>query len=198
MKPYGFTLQVYIDPSHQPANQDDEDQEGQDELQVWLDPAGHLQAAAFIHFRNIIVKSPAVFCHAEQKVHQGAAGEKDIADQEIFAVQYIPVSNEMDAGEYIVPQDTGDGKDEYGSQVDEYRFFTAPAEVIHGTGDEVFKDRRHRGQRSEGHEDEEQGAPEPAGSHVGENFRQGNKDKGRSLVRMHVVGKAGRENNESG
>lgn len=144
-----------------------------------------------------MVKAPAEFRDAEQEVHQGTAGEENVAHQEIFAVQHVPVSDEMDTGEDIVPQDAGDGKEEYRHQVDEYRFPAAPAEVIHGAGNEVFKDRSYRGERGEGHEDEEQGTPETAGSHVGENLRQGNEDQGRSLVRMHVVGKAGRENDES-
>ena len=183
--------------SHKSADQNDQDEDGEDELEIGFHPAGHFHAAPFIDFFDVIVKAPAEAGNAEEEVHQGTAGEEEIADQEVFAVQHVPSSDEVHAGEDIVSQNAGDGEEEDNDKIHQHRFLSCPAEIIHGAGNEVFKYRRHRGEAGKGHEHEEESAPEPACSHVGKDFRQGNENQGGALVGMHVVGKAGRENDKA-
>ena len=183
--------------SHKSADQNDQDEDGEDELEIGFHPAGHFHAAAFIDFFDVIVKAPAEAGNAEEEVHQGTAGEEEIADQEVFAVQHVPSSDEVHAGEDIVSQDAGNGEKEYYDKIHQHRFLSCPAEIIHGAGNEVLKYCRHRREAGKGHEDEKEGAPEPACGHVGKDFRQGNENQGGALVRMHIIGKAGRENDEA-
>ena len=63
-------------PAAQTHQQDHQNQHGQDELEVDLEPGGHPQAGALVGFRQILVKAPAPLRYAEeqinQKLHQSA------------------------------------------------------------------------------------------------------------------------------
>ena len=106
--------------SHKSADQNDQDEDGEDELEIGFHPAGHFHAAPFIDFFDVIVKAPAEAGNAEEEVHQGTAGEEEIADQEVFAVQHVPSSDEVHAGEYIVSQDAGNGEKEYYDKIHQH------------------------------------------------------------------------------
>ena len=102
---------------YQASNQNDEYQHRQYILKIRLDPERHLETAARIHFRDVLVKAPAPLGRTEEQVDQRACGEKDIAHEEIFTVQDIAVPQEMHAREHIVAENAGDGEDENDHQI---------------------------------------------------------------------------------
>ncbi len=102
----------------------------------------------------------------------------------------------MHIREHVVAQDAGNGEKENDEEIDDYRFLAAPAKVVDTAGNNIFKNRNNRGEAGEGHEDKEQAAPQLTHRHVRKNLGQRDEDEGRALVRVHVIGKAGGENDE--
>ena len=103
----------------------------------------------------------------------------------------------MDAAPQIEAQHAGQAAQQQDHAVERGGLATRPAEVVHAAADQVLKDRDHRGQAGEGHEQEEQRAPDPPAAHVQEHPRQGDEDQARPRVRLHVVAEAGREDDEA-
>lgn len=77
-------------------------------------------------------------------------------------------------------------------------FFAADAEGIHREGQEILKHGQHRGEAGEGHEQEEQGAPQAAALHIDENAGERLEDEGGAGIRLDTIGEAGREDDDAG
>lgn len=181
---------------YQAPNQNDEDQYRQYILKIRLEPERHLETAACIDFRDVLIKAPAPLGRTEEQVDERACREQDIAHEEVFTVQDIAVSEEMHAGEHIVAENAGDGEDENDRQIQQDRFSAAPSEIIHAACDEILKDCRDRREARKGHEYKEERSPELAHGHVAEDLRKGDKNERRPLIRLHIIGEARRENDE--
>ena len=102
---------------YQSPNQNDEYQYRQYILKIWLEPERHLEPAACIDFRDVLVKALAPLGRTEEQVDERACREQDIAHKEVFTVQDIAVSEEMHAREHIVAENAGDGEDENDHQI---------------------------------------------------------------------------------
>lgn len=181
---------------YQASNQNDEDQYRQYILKIRLEPERHPETAACIDLRDVLVKAPAPLGRTEEQVDQRACREQDIAHKEVFTVQDIAISEEMHAREHIVAENAGDGEDENDRQIQQDRFSAAPSEIVHAACDEILKDSRDRREARKGHEYEEERSPELAHGHVAEDLRKGDKNERRPLIRLHIIGKARRENDE--
>lgn len=181
---------------YQAPNQNDEDQHRQYILKIRLEPERHLETAACVDFRDVLVKAPSPLGRTKEQVDERACREQDVAHKEVFTVQDIAISEEMHAGEHIVAENAGDGEDENDRQIQQDRFSAAPSEIIHAARDEILKDGRDRREARKGHEYKEERSPELAHGHVAEYLRKGDKNERRPLIRLHIVGEARRENDE--
>ena len=104
----------------------------------------------------------------------------------------------MHAGPDIIAQHAWDTGRQDKNAVDQHGLFSGPAEVVDAGGQQVLKDGNDRRKAGEGHKEEEKRAPQAAALHIDKDLRQGLENKGRSRVRLHVVGEACRKDDQSG
>ena len=167
------------------------------ELEERLQLAGHANAGAGIGLLQIFVKAPTVPGDAEQQEHQGAARQDQIGHQEVLGIHDAHAPDQGHTAPDVVAQDTGDASDQQEQAVQQGGLFAAPAEVVAAGGQQVLKDRRDGGEAGEGHEQEEQGAPDPAAGHVGEDVGQRLKNQGWAGIGLHAEAEAGGEDNQA-
>ena len=77
-------------------NENDEDQNGENPLEVDLEFRGELEPLTFIGLGQILVKAPAPLRDAEQKVDQRTNRQQQVRDDEVLAVQNIARADDMD------------------------------------------------------------------------------------------------------
>lgn len=146
-----------------------------------------------------MITSPAIPGHTEEGINHTSEWKRQIAHKEVFQIQDVASRTERsEAGQQIEAQNTWKGSDAYNENVDKCRFFSRPSGNFHTHGHEVFKHRNDGGEGGECHEQEEKASPEMSVGHRIEDIWQGDKNQAWSLVRLHPVGEAGRENNQAG
>ena len=164
-------------------HQNHRDQHRQHILEIRLDPPGHLEAVAGVALGSILVKAPAPFGDTEQKIHQTAARQQQVADEEILEIQHRAVcAHGLDKAPHIVAQRTGQTQQHQRRRAHDAGFVAVPAKVLAGAGDDVFKHCNDRGEAGEGHEQKEQCTPQAAACHVRKDVGQGNKNQARACV----------------
>ena len=159
---------------------------------------GHLHAGAAVGLCQVVLKAPAPFADAEHQIDQGAAGQQQVADQEVLGVQHVLAEQGMEVAEYVVAQHAGKACQEDEDAVDDNRLLAAPAEVVNAGGQQVLEHGNDGGEAGEGHEQEEQGTPDPAAGHVDEHAGQSHEDQSGALGGFHVEGEACGEDNQTG
>ena len=76
--------------------------------------------------------------------------------------------------------------------------FTAAAGQFHAAADDILEHCQHGGHGCKSHEQKEQAAPQPTHGHIGKDVGQGDKDKAGAAGLVHMVGKTGREDDQTG
>ena len=178
-------------------DKNDQYQHGQNIAEIVFHPVRDLEALACIRLFLEIVKAPAEFGHAEYRKDQRADREQKVADDEILAVEDITPADQVYGAPEIVSERTGNTCRQQDNKADHRRFHSAPPEVVHTGGDDVFKYRDNGRQAREGHEDEEQRTPQPTERHVDKYLRQGDEDQRGSRRRLYIIREAGGENDQT-
>ena len=159
----------------------------------------HLEALAGVDFLFIVVPAPAVLGNAEQQVHQAAQRQEQVAHEEVLQIQHSAAEHGKAVPcPHVVAQHAGQRKQSDEHEVHQTGLLAAAAGQLHAAADDVLEHGQHGGKRRKGHEQEEQGAPQPAHGHVGKDVGQGNEDQAGAAGLVHTVGEAGREDDETG
>ena len=179
-------------------HKDEQHDQGQNIGHIKPHPSGEFQSAACVGLRQEAFPAPAAAGDAEQQIDQRSQRQDIVADNKVLQIHNDrSLAEGLDPGEDVKAQHTGHGQDQNGDQVDQHRFLPAPAPFLNREGQDVLKDRDHRGQSRKGHEHEKQGAPQPAHGHLVKDVGQGDENQVGARIGGHVKGKAGRENDQA-
>ncbi len=183
---------------HQSLNQNDQDQHWQNELEVVFQAWTDLESGTGICLCQILIEAPAPFRYTEQEVDEGTDRQQQIADQKILCIQDVTVSDQVQVAPDVVAEDTWHAGDQDDHAVDQGSFPAGPAKHIHTEGHDIFKDGDDCGEAGKGHEQEEQGSPDPAAVHMDKHVWQGDEDQFWTGANFDAVAEAGWENDQTG
>ena len=178
-------------------NENDEDQNGENPLEVDLEFRGELEPLTFIGLGKILVKAPAPLRDAEQKVDQRTNRQQQVRDDEVLAVQNIARADDVDVRPDIVAKHARKTQNEKRYTANERCLFPVPTEGVHADGKNVLKDGKHRRKACKDHKQEEQRAPDAAAGHIDKDVRKGLEDKRRALIGLNAKGEAGGEDDRA-
>ena len=181
-KPWAFGLYRL----EKTLNENDEDQNGEDPLEVDLELRGELEPLTFIGLGQILVKAPAPLRDAEQKVDQRTNRQQQVRDDEVLAVQNIARADDVDIRPDIVAKHARKTQNEKRYTANERCLFPAPAEGVHADGKNVLKHGKHRREACKDHKQEEQRAPDAAARHIDKDVRKGLENKRRALIGLNI------------
>ena len=157
-----------------------------------------LNALAFVRFLEEILKAPTVFAHAEQYEHKAAQRQQIGRNKEVFHIHNVAaLTQRLNAGKHIKAENRRQGKHRDQHKVYAHGLFAAPTADIHEECENLLEHRNDGRKRRKRHEDEEQRAPNSAARHIVEERRQRDEQQRRTRARLHPVGKAHRDNDET-
>ena len=181
----------------QAVTEDEDDDHGNDPGHVPAHPVCNLETVAGVGLRGELLPAPAVTADAEDGENQRTGGQQDIADQEVFKVHDAQTQDGHMAQDGEA-QDAGHSQNGQGNAADQACLLALPAGQVTDAGNDVLEDREDGGHGCEGHEDEEQGAPQAAAHHVVEDVGQGDEHQAGTGICFHTEGGAGREDDQTG
>ena len=177
-------------------NNDDDHRDGDGKYPAH--PGADLQSLARIGLGHEALPAPSVTGRAEKGKYKRTQGQEDVADGEVLQIQNGGALSEGSKGRPdIVAEHAGQREEQHAHADHDAGSHALPAREIHEAGDDVLEDGQHGGQGGEGHEHEEQRAPQTTHGHVVEDVGKGLEDQGRACSGIHAVGKASGENDQT-
>lgn len=160
---------------------------------------GQFEADALVDLGDKTVVAPAVAADAEEQIHQRTQGHQVVAEDKILEIENCRAdAHRMDARKKREAEGAGQREQNHHRGVDHAGLLDRAAGEIGGVSDDVLQHGDHRRHGREGHEKKEQRAPEPAVGHVVKHVGEGDENQGRPGGGFHVVGKAGRKDDNPG
>jgi len=194
--PLGLPVFLLFKEAVQAVDEDKHHNAGQNIGHIQPHPVCNLGALAGVGFRNEVLPAPAVTADTEDSKQQGTHRQQDAADQEVLKV-HDAQTQDGDVAQNGEAQHAGHTQDHQGKTADQAGFLPAPVGQIPDTGHDVLKHSKHGGQSGEGHEDEEEAAPQTAQCHVVEDVGQGDEDQGGTCGGFHTESGAGGEDDQT-